>query len=82
MPDVDVVLRPAARLFYDRVATPSERLRIDEALSTICATPVVDEAVRFSTTHGDTLYNDGDVWLLYRSVNNWTVEVIGIGTVE
>ena len=82
MPDIDVLLRPEARTFYNEVATPDEQRAIDEILSIICARPQVDDAVRFSTSRGDTLYNDGTYWILYRALNNWTIEIIGIGTVS
>ena len=82
MPDVDVLLRPEARSFYHEVATPVERQTIDSILTVICANPAVDEAIRFSTTRGDTLYNDGTFWILYRALNNWTIEILGIGTVR
>ena len=82
MPDIDVLLRPEARFFYDEVATTSEQQAIDEVIGIIRTRPEVDEAIRFSTTHGDTLYNDGSIWVLYRALNNWTIEIIGIGTVS
>ncbi len=81
MPDVDVLLRPEARFFYHEVATPVERQPIDSIISVIWANPGVDEAIRFSTARGETLYNDGAFWVLYRALNNWTIEVLGIGTV-
>ena len=36
----------------------------------------MDEAIRFSTMRGDTFYNDGALWILYRALNNWTIEII------
>ena len=39
MPDIDVVLRPEARFFYDEVATTTERQAIDEIISIIRARP-------------------------------------------
>lgn len=81
MPDVDVLLRQEARSFYHEVATPVERQTIDSIISVIRDNPGVDEAVGFSTASGETLYNDGTFWILYRALNNWTIEIIGIGTV-
>jgi hypothetical protein len=82
MQDIDVLLRPEARIFYNEVATTIEQRSIDDIISIICARPHVDEAIRFSTMRGDTLYNDGSFWILYRALNNWTIEIIGIGTVS
>ena len=81
MPDVDVLLRPEARFFYHEVATPVERQTIDSIIAVICANPGVDEAIRFSTARGETLYNDATFWILYRALNSWTIEILGIGTV-
>ena len=81
MPDIDVLLRPEARFFYDEVATTTEQLAIDEIISIIRVRPEMDDAIRFSTARGATLYNDGSFWVLYRALNNWTIEIIGIGTV-
>ena len=87
MPDVDALLSPAARYFVDEVATPAERQRIEEIIDTICYAPASDDVLRFpidvgTGPSGGILYHDGRFWLLYRMTNAWTLEVIGMGTVE
>jgi hypothetical protein len=81
MPDVDVVFRRPARRFYDNSATFSERIRITAIVSEICGAPAADEKRKFQLGSGEVLYHDGMFWILYRALNNWTIEVIGIGTV-
>ena len=39
MPDIEVLLRPEARFFYDEVATTTEQQAIDEIISIIRARP-------------------------------------------
>ncbi len=81
MPDVDVVFRRTARRFYDDNATSSERIRISAIVAEICSAPTADERRKYQLGSGEVLYHDGSVWILYRALNNWTIEIIGIGTV-
>jgi hypothetical protein len=81
MPDVDVVFRRTARDFYDNTATAAERLKVNAIIVELCRSPEVDEVRKYRMQSGDVLYHDGTFWILYRALNNWTIEVLGIGTV-
>ena len=81
MPDVDVVFRRTARRFYDDSATSTERIRISAIVAEICTAPAADERLKYRLGSGEVLYHDGTFWILYRALNNWTIEIIGIGTV-
>lgn len=81
MPDGDVVFRRAARNFYDNTATAAERPSIDAIVNSLCDSPEADEQHKFRLNSGDVLYHDGAIWILYRALNTWTIEIIGIGTV-
>jgi len=75
MPDVDAILQPPAREFYDHVATRDERRQIDAIIVRLCATPGIDYATRFPFGLGrgqsgqGIMYNDGRFWLTYRRLN-------------
>jgi hypothetical protein len=82
MPDVDVVFRPTARRFYNEVATAEERQQINAIVNALCEAPGTDERSKYRLGTGEALYHDGSYWILYRSINNWTIEIVGIGTVS
>ena len=47
----------------------------------------VDYVIRFLIDAGsgpdrDIIYNDDRVWITYTRLNEWTLEILGIGTVE
>ena len=81
MPDVDVVFRRTARDFYDNAATAEERPSIDAIVNAICDSPDAEEQHKFRLNSGGVLYHDGTFWILYRALNGWTIEILGIGTV-
>ena len=70
-----------ARRFYDNSATLSERIRINAIVNEICGAPGADEHRKYQLGSGEVLYHDGSFWILYRALNTWTIEIIGIGTV-
>lgn len=83
MPSIDVVLQPAARRFADEVASSTERARIKFILDSIAIDPSVDERTKFMLQTGRDvrMYHDGAYWIIYTMLNDWTMSVIGIGTV-
>ena len=59
MPDVDVLLRPEARAFYNQVATSTEQLRIKAIVNELCESPAADERRKYALGAGGVLYHDG-----------------------
>jgi hypothetical protein len=85
MADVDRVFRSGARYFYNEIATATERSRINAILDWIAANPQPDDRLTFAlSSPGEygVLYHDSHVWIMYRMLNDWTLSVMGIGTVE
>jgi len=86
MPDIDAVFQDAPRDFYDHVATSEERRQLDAIIVRLCAQPALDGETRFRFGLGDDepegrMYNDGRYWIIYHMINDWTLEILGIGTV-
>ena len=87
MADVDAVLLPFARVFYEEIATDLERAHLDDVITLIRLNPDPDGELIFPFDLGlrDTsgmIYYDGWVWVIFRRLNNWTLAILNIGFEE
>jgi hypothetical protein len=87
MPDIDVLLQAPARQFYEEIATPTERARLDDIIYLLRLDPGVDGELRFTydleaPEAGGRIFYDGFFWLVYRMLNNWTMSILNIGFEE
>jgi hypothetical protein len=84
--DVDAVLQPSARTFYEEIATDAERAHIDDAIALIRLDHLPDNELKFPFNAGlptaAYIYYDGLIWIIYRLLNNWTISILNIGFEE
>jgi hypothetical protein len=84
MPDVDAILLPFARDFYESLTDPDERRRVDDAIDLVRHDPYIDDdrklAFRVAVPDFDAISYYGDeFWVIYRFMNEWTLAIINIG---
>lgn len=87
MPDIDVLLQTPARLFYEEIATRRERGRLDDIIHLLRMDPGVDDDLRFhydlgERVPGGRIFYDGEFWVVYHMLNNWTISILNIGFEE
>ncbi|TAK67693.1 MAG: hypothetical protein EPO22_02665 [Dehalococcoidia bacterium] len=87
MADIDAVLLHGARLFYEEIATKTERNRIDDIVLVLREHPEIDDELIFPFNLGlpgvdGRIYYDGWCWIIYRMLNNWTIAILNIGFEE
>ena len=88
MPDVDVLLRRPARIFYEEIATLSEQRKLDVIIRGLCENPAVDGETKFPLTvprhpeFSGFIYYDDWGWVVYRPLNAWTLSILNIGFKE
>lgn len=87
MADIDAVLLRGARLFYEEIATKTERNRIDDIILLLRQRPEIDEQLKFHYDLGlpgveGRIYYDDWCWIIYRLLNNWTLAILNIGFEE
>ena len=84
MPDIDAVLEEPARNFYNNVASPVQRQRIDQIIRRLCSDPSIDDVATFAFHIGvpepdARIYLDDEFRILYRLANAWTISILNIG---
>lgn len=81
MPDVDAVLQPDARRFYDSIKRPADQRRLDSIIRSICEDPRIDEDLKFSVPSRDRTmigYGDGMFIVMFEHLNSWTISIANI----
>ncbi len=88
MADIDAILQPPARHFYDVIAGEVQRDQLDRIIELICQDPRIDNEIKFALPVGKdefgnrrfhTAYSDGRFVIVYHHLNNWTLSILNIG---
>ena len=83
MADVDVLIHPPARRFYEEELTRPEQRQVDDIITLITLTPELDGELIFPFAMPDgepgRIYYDGWFWVIFRMLNAWTVSIYNIG---
>jgi hypothetical protein len=82
MADIDYLLQPPARHFYEEIAGEVDRSHLDRAFRNICDNPDIDDEVKFALPIGKdrwlVTYSDGRFVIVYHHLNNWTLSILNI----
>src|SRR5262245_14682628 len=78
---------PAARRFFEEIATRDEQVRIGEILRELTYEPYVDDDIKFPFRPRGTdidlvLYYDGEFWIIYEILGSTSILVRNIGFEE
>jgi hypothetical protein len=85
MPDIDVLLQPPARAFYES-ASEVDQSHLDRAFQNLCDDPYSDQEVKFTLPAVPAAANkvvfaylpDGRFVIIYHFLNNWTLSILSI----
>ncbi len=81
MPDVDAILQPDARHFYDNIKRPAHKRRLDAVMAGIRENPRIDGELKFAVPSRDRTmigYADGMFIVMFEHLNDWTISITNI----